>query len=353
MFSKAIVRGFLAVLVFATAQAQAALYFTGQAGGSPVPFGAIDAAGNKTYIGSGLDLGTDGGGTVRLMHAPNGDLYGFNVTESGGSRSWGRIDPITGAFTIVGDLSNDFFTVNNGSFAREDNGYALAFDSGGTLFAMGYIGNNTHAYGTYDLTTGAFSQAATGPGPFATSLIAAGDGLLYFTDFAGFGAIDAAGNKTYIGSGLDLGTDGGGTVRLMHAPNGDLYGFNVTEGGGSRSWGRIDPITGAFTIVGDLSNDFFTVLDSFAREEMGYALAFDSGGNLFATGYIGNSTYAYGTYDLTTGAFSQAATGGPYAFATSLAADGVPLPEPGTLSLLGILGVCLGGYAWRRRRRVV
>ncbi|MCC6127524.1 MAG: SUMF1/EgtB/PvdO family nonheme iron enzyme [Pirellulales bacterium] len=28
------------------------------------------------------------------------------------------------------------------------------------------------------------------------------------------------------------------------------------------------------------------------------------------------------------------------------------VPEPGTLSLLGILGVCLGGYAWRKRRRV-
>ena len=29
----------------------------------------------------------------------------------------------------------------------------------------------------------------------------------------------------------------------------------------------------------------------------------------------------------------------------------VPVPEPGTVSLLSILGVCLGGYAWRRRKK--
>jgi xanthosine utilization system XapX-like protein len=29
-----------------------------------------------------------------------------------------------------------------------------------------------------------------------------------------------------------------------------------------------------------------------------------------------------------------------------------PVPEPGTFAMLGILGLCLGGYAWRKRRRV-
>jgi probable HAF family extracellular repeat protein len=27
-----------------------------------------------------------------------------------------------------------------------------------------------------------------------------------------------------------------------------------------------------------------------------------------------------------------------------------PVHEPGTLSLLGILGICLSGYGWRRRK---
>jgi hypothetical protein len=30
-----------------------------------------------------------------------------------------------------------------------------------------------------------------------------------------------------------------------------------------------------------------------------------------------------------------------------------PVPEPGTLSLLGIVGVCIGGYGWRKRRQVL
>jgi hypothetical protein len=70
----------------------------------------------------------------------------------------------------------------------------------------------------------------------------------------------------------------------------------------------------------------------------GDALGFDVGGML-----------SPGSYQLLVQAHSP--TSGP---ASNTAGYDVTLtvPEPGTLSLLGILGVCLGGYAWRRRARV-
>ena len=44
-------------------------------------------------------------------------------------------------------------------------------------------------------------------------------------------------------------------------------------------------------------------------------------------------------------------TNNPNFAINQLSISPVPVPEPGTLSLLGIFGVCLGGYAWRKRRR--
>jgi len=156
----------VAVLVATAGHLHAELVFTEQAGGtSPVPFGTIDASGNKTYIGSGLDLGADSNREVQLLYAPNGDLYGYNQRQLGsGSKSWGRINPTTGTFTGIGNLSNDF----EASFSPSRT--LLAFDSSGTLFATGFTGSSTFGYGTYDLTTGAFTQTASG-GTFATSMV--------------------------------------------------------------------------------------------------------------------------------------------------------------------------------------
>ena len=42
----------------------------------------------------------------------------------------------------------------------------------------------------------------------------------------------------------------------MFAPNGTLYGFDVGYGGGSGSWGSINPATGAFTQIGNLNPCF-------------------------------------------------------------------------------------------------
>jgi hypothetical protein len=181
----------------------------------------------------------------------------------------------------------------------------------------------------------------------ATALTTQAWGRLYFTDFAGgtslvpFGTVDALGNKTYIGSGLDLGSDSNRSVRLLPSPNGDLYGFNLQRSGTSNSWGRINPSTGAFTLIGDLRNTF-----SFRNAAPDFQAAFDADGTLFATGFSGSSTYKFGVLDVTTGSFSQTAVGGGR-FAESL----VSVPEPSTFAM-AFAGLACGGFSmWRRRKR--
>ena len=157
-------------MIAAAGEVQAGLFFTELAGGTtPVPFGTIDAAGVKTYIGSELDFGSDVNREVHLLYAPNGDLYAYNRSESSlTTNSWGRIDPTTGVFTPIGDLRTDFPTIPFGIIPE------LAFDSSGALFATGHavIGTSTYAYGTYDLTTGTFDTIITNDGEIATSLAA-------------------------------------------------------------------------------------------------------------------------------------------------------------------------------------
>ena len=116
----------------------------------------------------------------------------------------------------------------------------------------------------------------------------------------------------------------------MFAPDGTLYGFDVAYGSPG-VWGRINQATGAFTQIGTLST-YFPAFDDH-NENYGFSLAFGPSGNLYATGY-GNDGYAdYGTLSLTTGAFTKIAAS-PFGYdAGSIAA---PLPEPGTLALLGL-----------------
>ncbi len=157
-----------------------------------------------------------------------------------------------------------------------------------------------------------------------------------------FGTVNSLGNTTVIGTGLTFG--GGAAEKLMFAPNGTLYGFDVAEGGGSGVWGSINPATGAFTQIGNLNTYFPAFFDH--NESYGFSLAFGSSGNLYATGYGTDANYDYGTLSLTTGAFTKIAAS-PVEIAGSLA---WPVPEPLTLALFGVALVSLLGYGWRRAR---
>ena len=93
--------------------------------------------------------------------------------------------------------------------------------------------------------------------------------------------MNSAGQTTVIATGLTFG--GAGAEKLMFAPNGTLYGFDVAEGGGSGAWGSINSATGAFTQIGNLNTYFPSGLDH--NENYGFSLAFGPSGNLYATGY--------------------------------------------------------------------
>ncbi len=155
------------------------------------------------------------------------------------------------------------------------------------------------------------------------------------------GTVGSAGHATTIATGLSFGNANG--EKLMFAPNGTLYGFDVAEGS-SGVWGRINLATGAFTQLGNLNTYFPSGIDH--NEGYGFSLAFGPSGTLYATGYGNDGNWDYGTLDLTTGAFTKIAAS-PVLYAGSLAS---PVPEPSTFVLLGVGAFSLLAYGWRRRR---
>jgi hypothetical protein len=157
------------------------------------------------------------------------------------------------------------------------------------------------------------------------------------------GTVNGAGNKTPIATGLTFG--GAGAEKLIFAPNGTLYGFDVETGGGSDAWGSINPATGAFTQIGNLDN-YFPPAIAQHNENNGFSLAFGSSGTLYVTGKVAPGTYKFGTLDLTTGAFTNIAAS-PVGLLGSIAA---PVPEPSTIVLFGIAVISLAACRWRRAR---
>ena len=129
----------------------------------------MNSSGQTTVIGTGLSFG--GADAEKLMFAPNGTLYGFDVAEGGGSGAWGSINPATGAFTQIGNL-NTYFPAGAGDH-NENYGFSLAFGPSGNLYVTGYGTDNNYDYGTLSLTTGAFTKIAASPVTDAGSLASA------------------------------------------------------------------------------------------------------------------------------------------------------------------------------------
>jgi len=78
------------------------LYYVSETGGTSSTFGTVDSSGHTTTIATGINFGGYG---EKLMFAPNGTPYVFDVVEETRTGAWGRINPATGAFTQIGDLS--------------------------------------------------------------------------------------------------------------------------------------------------------------------------------------------------------------------------------------------------------
>ena len=162
-----------------------------------------------------------------------------------------------------------------------------------------------------------------------------------------FGTVDATGHTTTIATGLNYGT-GGVAEKLMFAPDGPLYGFDVSYAGyGSGSWGASNPATGAFTQIGNL-NTYFPAAAEDHNENGGFSLAFSPSGALYVTaGYGADNKSDFGTLDLTTGTFTKISAS-PLGLAEpgSIAAA---IPEPSTFVLLAAGAISLLACGWRRR----
>ncbi len=320
------------------------VYYAGINSAKGYSLGTVNSAGQTTVIATGLTFGGNWN-AEKLMFAPSGTLYGFDVSQGGGSGAWGSINTATGAFTQIGDLNTYFpaFFDHN-----ENYGFSLAFGPSGNLYATGYDSSGNWDYGTLSLTNGAFTKIADSPVGDSGSLASWGNNVYYagINSAKGYslGTVNSAGQTTVIATGLSFGGSWN-AEKLMFAPNGDLYGFDVSQGGGSGAWGRINTATGAFTQIGDLNTYFPAFFDH--NENYGFSLAFGSSGNLYATGYDSSGNWDYGTLSLTNGAFTKIADS-PVGDSGSLANT---VPEPSTFVLLGIGAVSLLAYAWRRRRR--
>ncbi len=352
----------LAAALFASAAADRAradnFYYAGVNNSGTWNLGTIDSTGGTTSIATGLSFGN--AATEKLMFAPNGTLYGFDVGSMGpDAGAWGTINPSTGAFTQIGSLaysssSSSLTDPGSGGFA-EMNGCSLGFGPSGTLYATGYSPVYGMSFGTLNLTTGAFTKISASPVSWAGSLAAWGNNFYYAgvnnSGTWNFGTINSSGVTTSIATGLSFGK--ATTEKLMFAPDGILYGFDVGGvGPDAGAWGTINPSTGAFTQIGSLayssSSSSLTDPGSGGFAEMnGCSLGFGPSGTLYATGYSPVYGMSFGTLNLTTGAFTKISAS-PVSWAGSLAA---PVPEPSAIVLLGIGAVSLLGYAWRRRGR--
>lgn len=121
-------------------------YFSA-AGGSPISsrLYTLDLGTGALSLIGALTAPTDPTGTIFIDIANNclGDLYGHNISDD----ALYSINPNTGAATLIGTHGLP------ANFAQ-----GMDFDnSDGTLYAFIYTGAGTNRFGTFDLTTGAFT----------------------------------------------------------------------------------------------------------------------------------------------------------------------------------------------------
>lgn len=245
----------------------------------------------------------------RRLAAPLLHVYSFDSNSlklkltTAGALGLLALTPFAGAQSVIYGMDvriQRFFTTDIANFVANftviapNNLPIFALDFDATATTLWGIQNLTPApYGTFDLTTGTFTQTGTLTGPAtAAGLTAHPDGTTwYILENAGAtvnlwrGNIAASGTFTLVGSSTVMGL----AIDLSCDSQGNLFANSIT----TDSLYSIDPATGAATLIGPTG--FAT---NFAQ-----GMDFDwSTDTLYATLYTGGGTGGFCSIDVTTGA---------------------------------------------------
>ncbi len=318
---------------------------------------AIDAAGNAYLTGvTGTDYPTTAGAFDTTSNGGN-DVFLTKLNAAGSGLIYS---------TYIGGSGNDVST-------------GITIDSTGNAYLTGFTDNTGDAITNYPTTGGAFDTTHNGDiDVFVSKLNVSGSGLIYSTYIGGSGvdlgndiAIDATGNVYLTGETPDAATDyptTGGAFDTTH--NGDIDVFvtklNATgsaliystfiggsgfdqvtsiaidlSGNAYLTGGTFDDVTdypttaGAFDTTHNGFDDVFVTKLNAGGSALIYstfiggnlfdhcnAIAIDTTGNAYLTGYAGDAVTGYPT---TAGAYDTTHNGSDDVFVTKLNAAGSSL----------------------------
>jgi hypothetical protein len=255
-----------------------------------------------TYLGGGND---DSAGGIALDADGNAYLAGttastdFPTTSGAFSRTRGGFTDAFAAKLSASGTALRYSTYLGG--ARSEDAVAVAVDGAGAA----YVGGSTES-GDYPVTSGSFSRAHGGfRDGFVTKLNAAGTDLVYST-FLGGGANDRVAGIAVDGTGAAYAA--GGT---------ESGNFPVVDGSfGTTRGGLWDAFVAKLRPEG--TRLIYSGLLGGAGLDEANAIALDSGGSAFVTGYTGSFSFP-----TSAGAFDGSFNGGERdAFLTRISADG-------------------------------
>ncbi|MFX0061787.1 MAG: SBBP repeat-containing protein [Candidatus Hermodarchaeota archaeon] len=335
----------------------------------------------STFLGGG---GEDRGEAIAVDSAGNAYVTGrtWNASTKFPTTAGAFNETHSGLFDVfVCKLSADGASLLYSTFlggTGDDEGYGLALDSAGNAYVTGTTENDTIDFPT---TAGAFNETHSGVRDvFICKLSADGSSLLYSTLIGGAGtdyglgiAIDSTGNAYATGYTNDASTDFPTTPGAINETRpGGLYDIFVCKlsadgssllysthlGGAWNEWGEaiaVDSAGNAYVAgwtLDDFTTDFPTTPGAYdethngaedvfvcklsadgtsllystflggSGDDYGYALALDSGNNVYVTGQTYDEMRDFPT---TPGAINKTHNGLDDVFVCKLSADGSSL----------------------------
>ncbi len=271
----------------------------------------------STYLGGNTD---DDGNCIAVDS--NGNAYVTGITQGGFPTSNGAYQTTYGggrdAFVSTLNASGSalvYSTYLGGS--GDDYGRGIALDASGNAYVTG------NTYGSFPTTPGAYQTAFGGTNDaFITKLNVGGSALTYSTYLGGI----------YGDQGLAIAVDSSGNAYVTGNTSGS---FPTTTGAYQTTFGGAgDAFVTKLNAAGS-AVDYSTYLGGSSIDQ-GSAIAVDSSGNAYVTGYT------LGNFPVTAGVFQTTYGGGNSdAFATKLNAMGSALSYS---SYLGGSSVDIGGH---------